>query len=56
MLVPIEHYRRKRYEEGRQEGYQEVFAAIQEKYPDVDIAVIRAALDEKNGRAMGDHK
>ena len=56
MLVPIEHYRRKRYEEGRREGYQEVFAAIQEKYPDIDLTDIRAALDEKNGRAMDDHK
>ena len=53
MLVPIEKYRRKRYEEGRQEGrqegYQEVFATIQEKYPNIDLAVIRDALKEKNG-------
>ncbi len=60
MLVPIEKYRRKRYEEGRQEGrqegYQEVFATIQEKYPNIDLAVIRAALKEKNGNAIDDHK
>ena len=60
MLVPIEKYRRKRYEEGRQEGrqegYQEVFATIQEKYPNIDLAVIRDALKEKNGSEIGDHK
>ncbi len=56
MLVPIEKYRRKRYEEGRQEGHQEVFATIQEKYPNIDLAVIRAALKEKNGSGIDDHK
>ncbi len=56
MLVPIEKYRRKRYEEGRQEGHQEVLATIQEKYPNIDLAVIRAALKEKNGSGIDDHK
>ncbi len=60
MLVPIEKYRRKRYEavrqEGRQEGHQEVLATIQEKYPNIDLAVIRAALEEKNGSGTDDHK
>ena len=56
MLIPIEKYRRKRYEEGRQDGQQEVFATIQEKYPDIDLTVLRAALEDKNGRAMDDNQ
>ena len=58
MIVPVERYRerfrKERFEEGRKEGrkegHKEIFAAIQETYPDIDLEAIRAALKEKNGK------
>ena len=55
MLVPIEKYRKKRYEEGRREGHQEVIATIQEKYPDI-VKDIQDALKKKNVSTINDHK
>lgn len=58
MIVPVARYREKyrkkyrkeRFEEGRKEGHQEILAAIQEAYPDLDLEAIRAALKKKNGK------
>ena len=36
--------------EGREEGHREIFAAIQEAYPDIDMKAIRAVLKEENGK------
>ena len=37
-------------EQGREKGHREIFAAIQETYPDIDMEAIRAALKEKNSK------
>ena len=62
MIVPVERFRekyRKKYREerfeegrkaGREEGHQEIFVAIQEAYPDIDLEAIRVAVKEKNGK------
>ena len=62
MIVPVERFRekyRKKYREerfeegrkaGREEGHQEIFGAIQEAYPDIDLEAIRVALKEKDGK------
>ena len=39
--------------EGREEGHREIFAAIQEAYPDIDMEAIRAVLKEENGKNSG---
>ena len=39
-------------EEGREEGYRKIFAAIQEAYPDIDMEAIRAVLKEENGKKI----
>ena len=38
-------------EEGREEGYREIFAAIQKTYPDIDMEAIRAVLKEEKNRS-----
>ena len=56
MIVPVEKYRRKLRQESRQEGRQEgrreerqkIFKAIESAYPEVDIEIIRAALEDQN--------
>ena len=55
MIVPVEKYRQKLRQEGRQEGRQEerqkIFKAIELVCPEVDIEVIRAALEDQNRNA-----
>ncbi len=52
MIVPVEKYRRKLRQESRQEGRREerqkIFKAIESAYPEVDIEIIRAALEDQN--------
>ncbi len=55
MIVPVEKYRRKLRQESRQEGRREerqkIFKAIESAYPEVDIEIIRAALEDQNKSA-----
>ena len=55
MIVPVEKYRQKLRQEGRQEGRREerqkIFKAIELACPEVDIEVIRAALEDQNRSA-----
>ncbi len=54
-LDPVEKYRRKLRQESRQEGRREerqkIFKAIESAYPEVDIEIIRAALEDQNKSA-----
>ena len=55
MIVPVEKYRQKLRQEWRQEGRREerqkIFKAIALACPEVDIEVIRAALEDQNRSA-----